>query len=328
MNERQRMSSKFRDRLGAAVSTTLVTLVYNELLDTGASTLTLACVVLYVCLQVAADHTLDSFMRPMLVRVQVVLVGVLGNVLLASLQIASVRLEGIEAGTVQLLVYDILTLSCILIFVGVSLEGVKGASNFVGVVLFVFSDAVQGVLESGQNGAIIPLVTVVVCITSPWLSATVDARVPGLSVLVRALFMASVNWLLDLVSDTSATPVTHCSMLLLLTVLIEVCKHVYAELDEPQAYAIYRIGAVLSAYLLELRVESGIVAALGLFYLIATHRYQTRWPLLNLAFQILLMLTVNAIVAEFRKSISVLPTPNKAFALISLIIAFEAAKLF
>lgn len=322
------MSSAIPDRLGAAVSTTLVTLAYGELLAAGESTLTLACVVFYVCLQVAVDHTSDVFHGHVLLRVQVVIVGVLGNVLLASLEIASVRLDGMDAGTVQLLAQEILTISCILVFVGVSLNSVKGASNFVNVVLFVFSDAVQGVLESGQNGAVIPLVTAVVCTTSPWLSATVDARVPGLSVLVRALFMANVNWLLDLVSDTAATPVTHCAMLALITVLIEVCKHVYAELDEPQSYAIYRIAAVLSAYLLELRVELGIVAALGVFCLMATRRHQARWPLLHLAFQVLLMLTVNAIVAEFRKTISPLPVPNKAFALVSLIMAFEAVKLF
>jgi hypothetical protein len=40
------------------------------------------------------------------------------------------------------------------------------------------------------------------------------------------------------------------------------------------------------------------------------------------------MITVNAIVAEFRKTISPLPVPNKAFALVSLILAFEAVKLF
>jgi hypothetical protein len=175
---------------------------------------------------------------------------------------------------------------------------------------------------------VIPLVTAVVCCTSPWLGKTVDARVPGLSVLVRALFMANVNWLLDLVSDTAATPVAHCAMLALITVLIEVCKHVYAELDEPQSYAIYRIAGVLSAYLLELRVELGIVAALGVCCLMAMRRHEARWPLLHLAFQVLLMLTVNAIVGEFRETISALPASNKAFALISLVMAFEAVKLF
>lgn len=319
--------SAIPDRLGAAVSTTLVMLTYTEMQGAGASTLTLACVVFYACLQVAVDHAAHAFHGHVLQRVQVVLVGVLGNVLLASLQISSVRL-GTESGAAQRLLQDVLTLSCILVVVGVSLHGVKGASSFVNVVLFVFSDAVQGVLESGQNGAVIPLVTAVVCTTSPWLSSTADAHVPGLSVLVRALFMANVNWLLDLVSDTAATPVTHCAMLALITVLIEVCKHVYGELDEPQSYAIYRIAAVLSAYLLELRVELGIVAALGVVCLMATRRHEARWPLLHLAFQVLLMLTVNAIVAEFRKTISPLPVPNKAFALVSLIMAFEATKLF
>ncbi len=322
------MSSAIPDRLGAAVSTTLVTLAYSELLGAGTSSLTLACAVFYAGLQVAVDHTSDAFHGHVLQRVQVVLVGVLGNVLLASLQMPAVRLDGMEAGAAQLLVQNILTLSCVLAFVGVSLHGVKGASSFVNVVLFVFSDALQGVLESGQNGAVIPLVTAVVCTTSPWLSAAVDARVPGLSVLVRALFMANVNWLLDLVSDTAATPVAHCAMLALITVLIEVCKHVYAELDEPQSYAIYRIAGVVSAYLLERRVELGLVAAFGVSCLMAARRHEARWPLLHLAFQVLLMLTVNAIVGEFRLTISALPASHKAFALISLVMAFEAVKLF
>jgi hypothetical protein len=147
-------------------------------------------------------------------------------------------------------------------------------------------------------------------------------------VLVRALFMANVNWLLDLVSDTSATPVSHCAMLALIIVLIEVCKHVYVELDESQSYDIYRISAVLSAYLIELCVELGIVVALCVFLLMATRRQQTRWPLLHLAFQLLVMLTVNAIVAQFQQTISALPAPNKVFALVLLIMAFEAGKLF
>ena len=322
------MASTIRDRLGAAVSTTLVTLAYTELKDAGASSLTLVCSVFYVCLQVALGHVSDAFQRRILLRVQVVLVGVLGNVLLASLQIASLRLGGVQPGTVQLLAYDVLTLSCILVFIGVSLNGVKDASNFVNIALFVFSDTITGVLESYRNGVIIPLVTVVVCTTSAWLTDRVDARVPGLSVLVRALFMANVNWLLDLVSDTSATPITHCAVLVLITVLIEVCKHVYAALDESQSYAIYRIAAVLSSYLVELHIEMQIATAFGLLCLIAAYRYQARWPLLHLAFQILLMLTVNAIVGEFHKTISALPIANKAFSLLSLIIAFEAAKLF
>jgi hypothetical protein len=322
------MASTIRDRLGAAVSTTLVTLAYTELQDAGASSLTLVCSVFYVCLQVALDHVAGAFQRRILLRVQVVLVGVLGNVLLASLQIASVRVGGAQAGTVQLLAYDILTLSCILVFIGVSLNSVKDASNFVNIALFVFSDTITGVLESYRNGVIIPLVSAVVCTTSAWLIGRVDARVPGLSVLVRALFMANVNWLLDLVSDTSATPITHCAMLVLITVLIEVCKHVYAELSESQSYAIYRIGAVLSSYLVELNIDMEIAASFGLLCLMTTYRYQDRWPLLHLAFQILLMLTVNAIVAEFRQTISALPIANRAFSLLSLIIAFEAAKLF
>ena len=92
------MASTIRDRLGAAVSTTLVTLAYTELQDAGASSLTLVCSVFYVCLQVALDHVSDAFQRRILLRVQVVLVGVLGNVLLASLQIASLRLGGAHPG--------------------------------------------------------------------------------------------------------------------------------------------------------------------------------------------------------------------------------------
>ena len=51
-------------------------------------------------------------------------------------------------------------------------------------------------IEAVQDGLVVTVFVTVVCITSPLLTK-LDARVPGLSVLSRALFMVTVNSVLD-----------------------------------------------------------------------------------------------------------------------------------
>jgi hypothetical protein len=318
------MSLAVNDRLEAALSVIVVQLAYEQLKPVGAPVLTLSSFIFYGCLQAAVGRAGRGLQRQVLLRCQVVLVGVLGCVFLACMQISPT-----EAGprSTLFLVPKLAAVSCVLVFLSILLHKVRGQYNLVSISLFVFSDSIQGLLESAQDSLLVPVVAAVVCTAAPWLTRQLDARVPGLSVLCRALFMATVNWLLDLVQDTSATPGGHCAMLLLLTVVIEVCKSVDPALDETQAYAIYRVTAVLAAYLRRLRVESGIVAVCGLFALLVTRRLQTRWSLAGLAAQILVLVVVSAIVAEFKASIAPLPAANKGMALAALLVSFEAAKL-
>jgi len=252
-----------------------------------------------------------------------VLIGLLGSVFLESMQIAS---SGGAPSSFRLLMPKLAAVGSVLVFLSISLQSVRGQYNLVGICLFVFSDSLQSQLESAQDGLVVPVVAAVVCTASPLLTKALDEHVPGLSVLSRALFMATVNWLLDLIADTSATPGAHCAMLLLLTVVLEVCKGVDPALDDTQAYAIYRVTAVLAAYLRRLRVEPVVVAVCGALALLVTRKVLTRWALAGLAAQMLVLLFVSAIVAEFRVVIAPLPAANKGVALAALLVSFEAAK--
>ncbi len=313
------MSVALHNRLETAVGTILVQLAYEQLKSVGAPALTISLCIFYACVQAAVRHTAAGFEREVLLRCQVVLVGLLGSVFLASMQIS-------PGAAVAVLLPKLVVVGAVLVFLSIMLHKVQGQYNLVGICLFVFSDSIEGLLESAQDSVVVPIVAAVVCTASPWLSRELDARVPGLSVLCRALFMATVNLLLDLVQDTSATPSTHCAMLLLLTVVIEVCKSIDPALDETQGYAIYRITAVLAAYLRRLRVDSWIVAVSSTFALVAAKKLHTRWSLAGLAAQILVLLVVSAIVAEFKVSIAPLPAANKGIALAALLVSFEAVK--
>ena len=132
--------------------------------------------------------------------------------------------------------------------------------------------------------------------------------------------------MMDLIRDTVSSTAQHCSMLLLVTVEIEVWKSVDPALAEMQGYVIYLVTVVLGAYMRHVRVESGIVAVAGLFALLAARKLETRWTLVGLAAQILVLLVVSAIVAEFKVSIAPLPAANKGIALAALLVSFEAVK--
>lgn len=313
------MSVDLSNKLEVAMGTIMVQLAYEQLKAVGAPALTISLFILYGCVQATLRHTAAGFERQVLLRCQVVLVGVVGSVFLANMQISS-------GGGVAALLPKLVAVGAVLVFLSIMLNKVQGRYNLVGICLFIFSDSIQGLLESSRDGLVVPIIAAVVCSASPWLSRELDARVPGLSVLCRALFMATVNWLLDLVADTAATPAAHCALLLLLTVAIEVCKSVDPALDETQAYAIYRVTVVLAAYMRRLRVDTWIVAVSSTFLLVAVKKLHARWSLAGLAVQILLLLFVGAVVAEFKAAIVPLNVANKGVAVGMLLIAFEAVK--
>ena len=317
------MSAAIHARLESAVSTILVQLTYAHVRHVDVPALTISIFIFYGCVQTAARYAVNAFQRQLLLRCKVVLIGLVGSVFLEQMQISS---NEAAPSSASLLIPKLAVVGCVLVFLSILMHKVQGQYNLVRICLFVFSDSIQGLLESAQDSLLAPVVTAVVCIASPWLATKLDARVPGLSVLCRALFMATVNWMLDLIQDTSATPGGHCAMLLLLTVVMEVCKSVDPALDETQAYAIYRVTAVLTAYLRRMRVESWLVTVCATFALLATRRIGARWSLAGLATQILLLLVVNAVVSEFKVSIAPLPVANKGMALAALLLFFQSVK--
>jgi len=315
-----RMSSGIHTRLETAVSTILVQLTYEQLQHVGAAAMTVSILIWYGCVQAGRRVAGAGFVQQVLLRSQAVLIGLLGNVFLSCIQI------GAGASSSRLLVAKLAVLSCVLVFLGVVLQPVRGQFNLVGICLFVFSDSLEGQLASERDALVVVFVSAVVCAASPLVAQELDARVPGLGVLLSALFMATVNWLLDLIRDTVSSAGQHCAMLLLVAVGIEVCKSVDPALAETQGYAIYRVTAVLGAYLRRVRVDSGIVAVAGLLALLAARKLETRWTLARLATQILVLLVVNAVVSEFKAVVKPLPAASKGIALAVLLVFFEAAR--
>jgi len=316
------MSTALSDRLETAVSAILVQLTYAHLRKVGAAALTISIFIFYGCVQAARRYLATGFWDQLLGRCNAVLIGLLGNVFLEGIQVSS----GSGATSWRVLLPKVAVVGCVLVFLSILLQPVRGQYNLVGICLFVFSDSLQGQIEAARDGLVVPVVAAVVCIASPLLTKELDARVPGLSVLSRALFMATVNSVLDLIQDTSGTVSVHLSMLFLMTVVMEICKSVDATLNETQAYAIYRVAAVAAGYMRRLNVETGIVAVCGGFALFVTQKLQKTWALAGLVAQILLLILVNAIVAEFRDAIAPLPATSQGLALVVLLVLFEAAK--
>lgn len=310
--------SSLHARLETAVSAILVQLTYEQLESLGEAALTISILIFYGCVQAATRLVGTGFQQKVLLRCRGVLIGLLGNVFLTSMQFSGTSTSS------HIFASKLVAVGCVLVFLSIALHFVKEQYNLVGICLFVFSDSLKGQLESERDSLVVVVIAAVVCTTSPLQSRALEARVPGLSVLSKALFMATVNWLLDLIQDTSATPAGHCAMLLVLTVAIEVCKSVDPSLEEPQGYAIYRVSAVLAAYLRVMRVDAGIVAIAGLFALLATKRLGTRWALAGLAAQIFILVVVSAIVGEFKLAIAPLPVASKGIALAVLLVFFEA----
>jgi hypothetical protein len=316
------MSAAIPDRLETAVTTILVQLTYAQLQRVGASALTISIFIFYGCVQAALRYVASGFWEQLLGRCKAVLIGLLGNVFLECLQISS----GSGAASWRVLVPKVAVVGCVLVFLSISMQSVRGQYNLVGICLFVFSDSLQGQIEAARDGLVVPVVAAFVCISSPLLTKELDTCVSGLSVLSRALFMATMNSVLDLIQDTSGTPSTHCAMLLLLIVVMEVCKRVDPTLNETQSYAIYRVAAVVAAYTRRLHVEPVVVAICGGFALFVTRRLEKTWALAGLSAQILLLVVVNAIVAEFRQAIVPLPATSQGLSLAVLIVLFEATK--
>ena len=314
------MSSVIHARLETAISAILVQLTSVQLQPVGAVALTISVLILFGCVQAARRVAMPGLQAQVLLRCQAVIVGLLGNVFLECIQISA-------GSSSRLLASKLAVVGCVLVFLSITMHTMRGQYNLVGISLFVFSDSLEGQLSSERNSPVVVVTAAVVCTVSPLLSRRLDALAPGLSVLSNALFMATVNWLLDLIENTSATPGGQCAMLLLLTVAIEVCKGVDPALNEPQGYAIYRVTAVLAAYLRSLRVDWGVVTVTGLFGLLAARRLEKRWALASLAVQILILVVVSAVVAEFKAAVAPLPVASKGISLAALLVFFEAAKL-
>jgi hypothetical protein len=315
------MSSEVRARLETAVSSILVQLAYEQLQRVGTAALTVSVLVGYVCAEAALRVARDGFQQQLLVRCLAVFTGLLGNAFMECIAIS-----GGGPGGGRLLAAKLSVVGCVLVFLSIVLKPVSTRFNFVGISLYVFSDSLQGLIAAEHDALVVVVVAVVVCSFVPFVSAALDARVPGLSVLSSALFMATVNWVLDLITGASGAAGGQCAMLLLVVVAMEVCKRVDSALEETQGYVIYQVSAVLAAFLRRVRVDAWVVAVCGAFAYLATQKLAARWMLAELVSQIVVLVAVGAVVREFRTAIAPLAVEIRGIALAVLIVFFEAAK--
>ena len=139
--------------------------------------------VIHARLETAVNAILVQLVYEQLQWCQSVIVGLLGNVFLGCIQIS-------VGNNSRLLASKLTVVGCVLDLVGIS--------------LFVFSDSLEGQLESERDNLVIVVIAVVVCTVYLLLTRAFDALAPGINVLSNALFMTTVNWLLDLIQDTSA----------------------------------------------------------------------------------------------------------------------------
>ena len=109
-------------------------------------------------------------------------------------------------------------------------------------------------------------------------------------VLMQAVTTTNVNLVLDLVQDNCPAPLTHISMLILVMHLLEICKTIAHDLAETQAYAVYKISALLFSYILSFNIDLQLLTMLvgcGLFLL----RNLSISPVLD---QLLYLVCINA----------------------------------
>jgi hypothetical protein len=209
-----------------------------------------------------------------------------------------------------------------LLFVSVLLNGSSVQYNFVNIFLYIFADAIQSLMQSDGSGMLILSVAFVTCSCASVVSEILRQLLPGLEVLMQALTTANVNLVLDLVQDNCPAPLAHISMLILVMHLLEICKTIAHDLAETQAYAAYKISALLFSYILSFGIDVQILTMLvgcGLFVL----RNLSISPVFD---QLLYLLCINASIHLTNLAIGYTHGELAILTMLCLIISFETVK--
>jgi hypothetical protein len=217
----------------------------------------------------------------------------------------------------------LISLTSMLLFVSVLLNGITMQYNFVNVFLYIFADAVESLMQSDGAGMLTLFVAFVTCSFASTAGAILRQLMPGLEVLMQAVTTANVNLVLDLVQDNCPAPLAHISMLLVLMHVLEVCKVVRSDLAETQGYAAYKISALLFSFLLSFRLDVNLLAMLvgcGLFVL----RSLTISPILD---QLLYLVCINASIYLTNLAIGSVHGLLAILSMLCLIISFETVKM-
>jgi hypothetical protein len=217
----------------------------------------------------------------------------------------------------------IISLTSMLLFVSVMLNGITMQYNFVNVFLYIFADAVQSLMQSDGAGMLTLFVAFVTCSFASTAGAILRQLMPGLEVLMQAVTTANVNLVLDLVQDNCPTPLAHISMLLILMHVLEICKAVCSDLEQTQGYAAYKISALVFSYILSFHIDMQLLAILvccGLMVL----RYVSVSSVFD---QLLYLLCINASIHLTNLAIGYVHGVIAVLTMLCLVISFETVKI-
>jgi hypothetical protein len=307
-------------RLESAVTLTLTRTAYASIMhEDNTSILLFCCALSYMllrCLHRAAHQTL---LRNMLGRGMIIVLGVVALQLTREIEFSAVDAELGAASTVARLI----CLTSMLVFVSVLLDGASMEYSFVNVFLYIFADAIQGLLHADDSAMLTLLLAFVVCSCSSAAGAVLRAALPGLEVLMQAATTANVNLVLAVVQDSCPAPPAHIAMLLLLMHVLEVCKVVRSDLGETQGYAAYRISALLFSYVLSFGIDVEMLTTLVVCGLLVLRSFSVS-PVFD---QLLYLLCINASVHLANAGMRLLHGELAIVTMLGLIISFETVKM-
>jgi hypothetical protein len=262
----------------------------------------------------------ERLLAGVLSRTQVVLLGVASRVLVSYMSFMSV---GSVAVPGSVLLYKLGVLLCLLIFTSVLLHGDVVLSRLVNVVLYMVSDAIAMLLESGDGGMLVPCVAFAVLVCAARIRAWVDSVLPGLRVVLDVVYMANVNWVLDLVQDHSPAPLPHIAMLVLVLSILEVCSVAEPSLRETQSYALFKVSSLVYAYLMSWGPDVVCVVCISVLALLLTGMSEWRAT----GYQLVVLVLMAMVMYEFDSMLNLTYGGVKLVLVTCLIVVFETVKV-
>ena len=307
-------------RLESAVSFSLTRTAYKIINSNDTSILLLSCLLVYILLQVLERILSEKIASSIVSRCKIIVLGVVALHLTREIQFSSV--DGMHDTPTGSTAARLICLTSMLVFVAVLLNGSSMQYNFVNVFLYIFADAIQSLMQTDGSEMLIICIAFATCSCSSVFSHALQHLLPGLEVLIQAVTTANVNLVLDLVQDNCPAPLAHISMLYLVMHVLEICKTVRSDLAETQAYAAYKISALLFSYILSFRIDLQLLATLvacGLFVL----RNLSVSPVLD---QLLYLLCINASIHLTNAALAYTHGELALLTMLCLIISFETVK--
>jgi hypothetical protein len=253
-------------------------------------------------------------------RTLLVLLGLLTRVLMSFVNFTTVQSVNVPTSAI---VYKLAVMVSLLIFTSVLLHDSGILSRLVSVVLYMFSDGISRLLESGDGGMPVPFVAFVVLICTARLRVWVEGRVAGLGVVLDAVYMANVNWMLDLVRDNSSVALSHIGLLLLILCVLEVCIVVEPSLRETQSYALYKVSSLVFAYLMSWDVDLVCVVCVAVMALVLTSMNHSQAT----GFQLAVLVLMNLVLYEFNAMLMMTYGAVRLLSLTCLVVFFETVKI-